>query len=345
MQQYSYDDAMLDKSVADFGMDSFDLFSYRNDSSSKNNWSLSIEIENYQNGNNNTQVHQFKQEDNADWYQQKSLLHASAMMSPISPATTVNSSPSPCPSENFQFKREVAFLPPSPPESNGVPSPQYHHEFKMEQVDNLLSPSSTEDSIDISKILQENFKDEKKDYNTLREVLQDTSFQRKHNLKPLTLESLFGEFEQEKDIEPVISLALQHAKLEIQATCGSLNISTNPQNWTSKQVQLWINFTIKQFELDSIPNSELIFPENGPNFAMLSDEDFYSRANQTGSVLHAQLEIWKAAYTDASYIVDNTLTSSDNVATNIADNSTSQWMLNDEQMFSDNNSEGKFTHK
>jgi hypothetical protein len=289
MQQYSYDDAMLDKSVADFGMDSFELSAITSEFSTsiyqtpKNNWSLSIEIEK---GNHT----QFKQEDNSsDWFQQKPLFQASAMMSPISPATTVNSSPSPCPSENYQFqgiKREHGFLPPSPPESNGVPSPQYHHVdcFKMEQIDNMLSPSSTEDSIDINKILNaDNFKDEKlssKDYNTLREVLQDTSFQRKHNLKPLTLESLFGEFEQEKDIEPVISLALQHAKLEIQATCQSLNISANPQNWTSKQVQLWINFTIKQFELEPILNSELVFPENGQNFAMLGDDEFFTRANQ-----------------------------------------------------------------
>lgn len=340
MHQYSsaYDDAILDKSVADFGMDSFELSAITSDFSSiyqqqslraaavennnsssssselkNSNWSLSIEIEHsFQNATNNNAEpqqqqlqQQFKQEDNFDWFQQhNTLLQASAMMSPISPATTVNSSPSPCPSD-YQFqqacmpsttttsiKREHAFLPPSPPESNGAPSPQYHHIdcFKMEQVENMLSPSSTEDSIDINKILNSHcYADEgdlsPKDYNTLREVLQDTSFQRKHNLKPLTLESLFGHFEQEKDIEPVISLALQHAKLEIQATCQSLNIAANPQHWTSKQVQLWISFTIKQFELDPIANCEVVFTENGANFAKLSDEEFYRRANQVSQYL------------------------------------------------------------
>lgn len=327
MHQYSsaYDDAILDKSVADFGIDSFELSAITSDFSSiyhqqsfrgaaetnnnpkNSNWSLSIEIENsFQNTTDNTSAQlqqQFKQEDNFDWFQQQnSLLQASSMMSPISPATTVNSSPSPCPSD-YQYqqatmiKREHAFLPLSPPESNGVPSPQYHHIdcFKMEQVDNMLSPSSTEDSIDINKILNssECYEDEKplsvKDYNTLREVLQDTSFQRKHNLKPLTLESLFGDFEQEKDIEPVISLAIQHAKLEIQATCQSLNISTNPQHWTSKQVQLWIGFTIKQFELEPIANCELVFTENGQNFAMLGDEEFFRRANQVNQYLRSTL--------------------------------------------------------
>lgn len=337
MHQYSssaYDDAILDKSVADFGMDSYELSAITSDFASiyqqqslraagsnhdsnnsttlkNSNWSLSIEIENsfQSSANNTTQIQQqFKQEDNFDWFQQQnSLLQASAMMSPISPATTVNSSPSPCPSD-YQYqaiatsmiKREHAFLPPSPPESNGVPSPQYHHIdcFKTEQVDekyNLLSPSSTEDSIDINKILNsENFCDERpsKDYNTLREVLQDTSFQRKHNLKPMTLESLFGDFEQEKDIEPVISLALQHAKLEIQATCQTLNISANPQHWTPKQVQLWMNFTIKQFELDPIANCELVFTENGQNFAMLGDEEFFRRANQVRKSVKLLMQIF-----------------------------------------------------
>lgn len=65
-----------------------------------------------------------------------------------------------------------------------------------------------------------------KDHQLLREYLQDTTFQRKHNLKPLALESLFvGDWSARDDIEPVISLALDHARKDVQTTCAALKIS------------------------------------------------------------------------------------------------------------------------
>lgn len=65
-----------------------------------------------------------------------------------------------------------------------------------------------------------------KDHQLLREYLQDTTFQRKHNLKPLALESLFvGDWGVRDDIEPVISLALDHARRDVRSTCALLNIS------------------------------------------------------------------------------------------------------------------------
>lgn len=139
----------------------------------------------------------------------------------------------------------------------------------------------TENSLEIKYFFESSEKHEQKqqNYQLLRDFLQDTSFQRKNNLRPLALESIFGLTQQiNRDIEPVISLALQHAKQEVQATCKSLNISPDPQQWTAEQVQLWMKTTIKQFKLDPIERIESTFPENGQMFAMLTDEEFIQRA-------------------------------------------------------------------
>lgn len=126
------------------------------------------------------------------------------------------------------IKQEFGLFPPSPPDSHGAPSPRC--DVKGEPSDS----SDTEACIDIDSLLQNSFdvlvpkraeQDPQQDHQLLREYLQDTSFQRKHNLKPLALESLFGGWGARGDIEPVISLALEHAKKDVQQTCAALNIS------------------------------------------------------------------------------------------------------------------------
>lgn len=256
--------------------------------SAANNLQLSIEIDNSFQYLTQSQL---KQEEPHDWQTQQYYLQSTSLISPISPAsTTTHSSPSPCPSVEYPvIKQEYQIvLPPSPPDSNGVPSPQSIHcdSFKIEQFDDsyqtALSPSAGENFIDINYLLEtENKKSQQQqDHQVLRGFLQDTSFQRKHNLKPLPLENLFGGLTQRGDIEPVISLALQHAKLEVQATCDALKISPNPQEWTEQQVQLWISSTIKQFKLEPLVKCEVLFPENGQMLAMLNDEEFVRRAPQ-----------------------------------------------------------------
>lgn len=295
-QQTIYDlNSLLNDSsstTTSYGIDNFDLsllgadYSFDNEinltSSAATSSALSIEID--ASFTCTYPVTQLKQEEQ-DWSNQNYYLQSSSLISPISPATTTHSSPSPCPSVEYTIKQEFPLvLPPSPPDSNGVPSPQSIHcdNFKVEQFDegyqsSVLSPSAGESFIDINYLLDS---DKKQDHQVLRGFLQDTSFQRKHNLKPLPLENLFGGLSQRGDIEPVISLALQHAKQEVQATCNALNISPNPYDWTEQQVQLWINWTVKQFKLEPVEKSEIIFPENGQMFAMLSDEDFMQRTPQ-----------------------------------------------------------------
>lgn len=292
-QQTIYDlNSLLNDSsstTASYGIDNFDLsllgsdYSFENEinlaSSNTISSALSIEIDasfcTYP-------ITQLKQEEQ-DWNGQNYYLQSSSLISPISPATTTHSSPSPCPSVEYTtIKQEYPLvLPPSPPDSNGVPSPQSIHcdNLKVEQFDDgyqssVLSPSAGESFIDINYLLES---DKKQDHQVLRGFLQDTSFQRKHNLKPLPLENLFGGLSQRGDIEPVISLALQHAKQEVQATCNALNISPNPYDWSEQQVQLWIKWTVKQFKLEPVMKSEILFPENGQMFATLSDDDFIQR--------------------------------------------------------------------
>lgn len=121
------------------------------------------------------------------------------------------------------------FLPPSPPDSiisESVPSP----------ISDIKSEPDTDSEvcIDIETFLLSNsfeiLKPEvivakKQDHQLLREYLTDTSFQKKHNLKPLALESLIGGWGTRGDIEPVISLALEHARRDFETTWTALEIS------------------------------------------------------------------------------------------------------------------------
>lgn len=307
-QQANYDlnSFLNDSTVASYGIDSFDLSLLGSDydnyqchhikcedvgSSPKSPSNLTLSIDIDHSGYQYPTQCQLKQEDNLDWQQQQYFLQTSSLLSPISPSTTSHSAPSPCPSlEYSSIKQEQQIqLPPSPPDSNGAQSPQSIHfdNYKVEQFEeqaySVLSPNSAESPHDVKYLLNstESIPERKQqDHQVLREFLQDTSFQRKHNLKPLALESLFGGLNQQGDIEPVISLALQHAKQEVHATCIALKISPDPQLWSQQQVQLWISSTIKQFKLEPIGESEQLFSENGQTFAMLSDEEFIRRAPQ-----------------------------------------------------------------
>uniref|UniRef100_A0A1L8DI42 Putative erg n=2 Tax=Nyssomyia neivai TaxID=330878 RepID=A0A1L8DI42_9DIPT len=211
-------------------------------------------------------------------------------------------SPSPSPVTENTVKQEITLLPPSPPDSCGVPSPFC---VKSEPAD-----SDTEACIDLDTLLQKSLEDfeapKKQDHQLLRECLQDTTFQKKHNLKPLALESLLGGWGTRGDIEPVISLALEHARRDVEATCATLNISPDPQQWTSEQVQAWLRLTIDQFKLPAVKDLETLFMEDGPGLYQMSEEEFVRRAPQVGGTLYAQLEIWKAACGDSPQIAPST---------------------------------------
>lgn len=114
-----------------------------------------------------------------------------------------------------QSPTNYSLYPPSPPDSNGAPSP-----IGCQYADIKMSNQTFNGQTDL-------FDAPKKDYQLLREHLQDLSFQKKHNLKPLPLESLFtDDWDVQDDIEPVISLALEQARKDVEQTCLTLNISS-----------------------------------------------------------------------------------------------------------------------
>lgn len=157
--------------------------------------------------------------------------------------------------EQFGMCGVNGLYPPSPPDSNGAPSPIHYHchtDIKTEPYDigpepcldidalftnamncivtpNTMNQQSTKTELLSTSAYnsdQNTVNGDTKDHQLLREYLQDTTFQRKHNLKPLALESLFvGDWGVRDDIEPVISLALDHARRDVRSTCALLNIS------------------------------------------------------------------------------------------------------------------------
>ncbi|XP_016983286.1 DNA-binding protein D-ETS-4 isoform X2 [Drosophila rhopaloa] len=206
---------------------------------------------------------------------------------------------SPSPSlEAVSIKQELHILPPSPPESNcETPSPRSScgESIKAEPLD-----ADIESLIDLNTLLQQQtLQDTKPDHQLLRECLEDTSFQKRHNLKPLALESFIGGLAEVRgDFEPVISLALEHAKREADAICAELQISQDPNGWSPAQVHAWLRSTLAQFRLPPVGDLELQFCEDGAALTLLSEEEFVRRLPESGSTLHAQLEIWKMAYAD-----------------------------------------------
>lgn len=161
---------------------------------------------------------------------------------------------------HINIKQEHIILPPSPPESDAAFESDADV-IKNEPTDTTNNATTTEPPptcIDIEYFLKSSFDSmnqstsssnnnsisdnnsdkkqqqqfQQQDHQLLRECLQDTSFQKKHNLRPVALESLFSGcgWNLRGDIEPVISLALEQAKCDIKATCAALDISPGESN-------------------------------------------------------------------------------------------------------------------
>lgn len=138
--------------------------------------------------------------------------------------------------QSEQSPSNYSLYPPSPPDSNGAPSPIGCQYIDVNMSDPIFPCQS--DLFDVPK----------KDYQLLREHLQDLSFQKKHNLKPLPLESLLtDDWDVQEDIEPVISLALEQARKDVEQTCLTLNISSGlifVTNSTHKHLTHFTRLTI-----------------------------------------------------------------------------------------------------
>lgn len=141
--------------------------------------------------------------------------------------------------------------PPSPPDSNGAPSPVgYHYDFTgkslAEPLDTLFfqsstSPASSTMSSASSSIdsLYAGYANLEQIYAIQQQVMADIDANHKDQLihdylldlgaeKKLksTLDSIFGDdWDVRDDIEPVISLALEQARADVEHTCMTLSIS------------------------------------------------------------------------------------------------------------------------
>lgn len=154
-------------------------------------------------------------------------------------------------------------------------------------------------------------KPKSEDHKLLREVLRDTTFQKRYNIKPFDfnlmdhpikmeepddiIDPCSDELSREK-IDPVLNLAIEQMRKDVSNTCAALGISPDPSQWSPANVLSWLQWTTNQFGLSTlIPNQ---WDLSGSNLIALSEEDFTRRAPQSGSILYAQLEIWKAAFSE-----------------------------------------------
>ncbi|KAG5348223.1 ETS4 protein, partial [Acromyrmex charruanus] len=169
-----------------------------------------------------------------------------------------------------------------------------------------VEPGSQEELANPLRKEEELFKDgQKSDHQLLREVLRDTSFQRKYNLRPVDLGGVGTGFVEDMEtgecvgdlareqLEPVLSLAIQQLQKDFDNTCVALGIHPEPRRWSAADVAAWVQWARRQLQLPSVPMES--FNVDGATLASLTEEEFCQRAPQCGSMLHAQLEIWKAA--------------------------------------------------
>nr|XP_012219982.1 PREDICTED: DNA-binding protein D-ETS-4 [Linepithema humile] len=209
-----------------------------------------------------------------------------------------SSSLSPSPSSDFESGsalRELLFKGAPRKDLTEIPKTS---QLKAERSrDELANPLQKEEEL---------FKDgQKSDHQLLREVLRDTSFQRKYNLRPVDLGGVGTGFVEDMEagecvgdlareqLEPVLSLAIQQLQKDFDNTCVALGIHPEPRRWSAADVAAWVQWARRQLQLPSVPLES--FNVDGATLASLTEEDFCQRAPQCGSMLHAQLEIWKAA--------------------------------------------------
>ncbi|KAL3266241.1 hypothetical protein HHI36_010422 [Cryptolaemus montrouzieri] len=206
--------------------------------------------------------------------------------------------------------------------SNTIDTPLLKKQIKQEEgtVDFSTLLDNYQDNIALKGFLEETFNtkyksntvDEKpKDHQLLREALKDTSFQKKYNIRPIEFGDIasYIKMEEENDettqedlneqlarqnIEPVLNLAIEQMRQEVDKTCSALGISTDPSHWSATDVFSWIQWTCKEFNIPEPSSDQWSIP--GVDLLELSEEEFLQRSSQGGMILHAQLEIWRAAY-------------------------------------------------
>ncbi|CAH2091660.1 unnamed protein product [Euphydryas editha] len=182
------------------------------------------------------------------------------------------------------------------------PVPQHEEYIDIEELlkENQILQESVQQSYITPKIEVE----EPRDHILLRSALEDTSFQKRLNLRPIPLELGSVKMEESNggaadealvapDIDRVLTMAIEQSKRDVDNTCTVLGISPDPMQWSTSDVKAWILFTVQHFNLPMVPAE--YFAMDGASLIALTEDEFNQRAPQAGSTLYAQLEIWKAA--------------------------------------------------
>ncbi|XP_011503533.1 PREDICTED: DNA-binding protein D-ETS-4 isoform X2 [Ceratosolen solmsi marchali] len=170
----------------------------------------------------------------------------------------------------------------------------------------ILIKTGKSKDFNTSKDIIEEDPESKGDHLLLREVLRDTSFQRRYNLRPIDFGTVGTGFVEDmaesgecvedlacEQIEPVLNLAIQQLQKDFDNTCVALGIHPEPHRWSMSDVAAWVQWAKRQLQLPLVSLDR--FKVDGLTLATFTEEEFCQRAPECGSMLHAQLEIWKAA--------------------------------------------------
>ncbi|XP_001607130.2 DNA-binding protein D-ETS-4 [Nasonia vitripennis] len=209
------------------------------------------------------------------------------------------------------FREDTCLSPASSIRSSVTSSPGSTSSLEPENRSSLRDLLFRNTGKDSANLVKTDLPSKQSDHQLLREVLRDTSFQRKYNLKPVELGAVGTGFVEDmvaqsgecvgdlarEQIEPVLSLAIQQLQKDFDNTCVALGIHPEPRRWSTADVAAWVQWAKKQLQLPTVPLE--CFNIDGVTLVSLSEEEFCRRAPQCGSMLHAQLEIWKAAVEDS----------------------------------------------
>ncbi|XP_068450756.1 SAM pointed domain-containing Ets transcription factor [Clinocottus analis] len=98
--------------------------------------------------------------------------------------------------------------------------------------------------------------------------------------------------EDERSLEQVQSMVVGEVLKDIETACKLLNITADPMDWNTGNVQKWLLWTEHLYRL---PHAGKAFQDlTGKDLCAMSEEEFRQRSPQCGDTLHAHLDIWKS---------------------------------------------------
>ncbi|KAM3934485.1 SAM pointed domain-containing Ets transcription factor [Leptodactylus fuscus] len=98
---------------------------------------------------------------------------------------------------------------------------------------------------------------------------------------------------EDHSLEQMQTMVVGEVLKDIETACKLLNISADPMEWSSGNVQKWILWTEHQYRLPQVGRS---FQDlTGRDLCSLSEDGFRDRSPLCGDVLYAHLDIWKSA--------------------------------------------------